>query len=153
MRRGFTLVEAVVASGLATLVLGVVIALFAPAQRSGARVEERLVGVRAAMLVASRLEQDVKQAVRCGVEDGALVLDSGVQEVRWAHRAGGPVVRTVDGVRLGAPACRFARVAFEAVDEGAVRVTLESGSAVTFTVRTPVSGAHAYWRAAKKAVR
>lgn len=137
MRRGFTLVEAVVGVGLAAVVLGIVLALFAPAQRQGAQLEERLTGVRGTMLVAARLEQDMQQATSFALEDGALVIACGARQIRWAHARG---ALTRDGEQAGG-AYRFAAVSFEADGDRAVRVVVGPTS---FTLRLP--GEHSYWR-------
>ena len=172
-KRAFTTVEALVALVIALLVIGIVFAVFTPAQRQGAQLEMKLQTVRGVMLLAGRLEQDVQQAHTVSFDGDAMVLTTDVldrsaeprmvrRSVRYGHKAMGPVQRTAsadaaarDGSAVGS--CRFARVAFAAVegDPGAVRVTVEplpsrrdAEAPSSFVVRLPLVGGATEWPSA-----
>lgn len=173
--RGFTLVEALVAVVLALVLIGIVVSIFAPAQRQGANLEARLQTVRGVMLLAARLEQDVQQAQEVALEGDAIVFTSHELDrsssqtlvrrtVRYAHQAGGQVQRTGAVSRENGPvgSCRFARVAFNAVSDepGAVRVTVEPVASrlgrlaeepISFLIRLPLMTEQTYWRSAMEA--
>lgn len=107
MRRGFSVLEAVVGVLLAVVVLAALYVLLSGGARTFAATDARLSGVTAANAALARLRQDLRcAALPPRVEDAGATLRIGA--IAWRFdAASGALAR--DGV---APGARFARVAF-----------------------------------------
>lgn len=106
MRRGFTLIEALVGLVLALLLIAFVYGFFFSSQKQGQRLDDQLDRVAGASAITARLEQDLQRAEQLRFEEGALQLtwtashdleagDYGARvTVRYRHEAGGAVRRS-----------------------------------------------------------
>lgn len=87
-RSAFTVVEAIIASVVGCALFILVFSLFLPAQRNGARLEEKLQGVHGAALLVAYLDTDLAQAERVVAAGDRLTISRYIERDRFAKEYG-----------------------------------------------------------------